>query len=58
MEVYRSEKHVSRRYPLETAMRLGVRKSGQTEWSVESENLSETGTFFSTDVHLVIGSAV
>src|SRR5260370_2892588 len=58
MEAYPSEKSVSRRYPLKTAMRLRVRKSGQTEWSVESENLSETGTFFSTDVPLVIGSAV
>ncbi len=58
MEMYRSENRVSRRYPLKTAMRLRVRKSGQTEWSVESENLSETGTFFSTDVQLVIGSAV
>ena len=58
MEVYRSKKRVSRRYPLETSMRLRVRKSGQAEWSVESENLSETGTFSSTDMHLVIGSAV
>ncbi len=58
MQVHPSEKRVSRRYPLKTTTRLRVRKSGQTEWSVESENLSETGTFFSTDVPLVIGSAV
>jgi len=58
MEVHPSEKRVSRRYPLKTAMRLRVRKSGQTEWSVESENLSETGTLFSTDVPPLIGSAV
>jgi len=58
MQVHPSEKRVSRRYPLKTTTRLRVRKSGQTEWSVESENLSETGTFFSTDAPLVIGSAV
>ena len=58
MKVYPSEKRVSRRYPLKTTMRLRARKSGQTEWSVESENLSETGTFFCTDVPLAIGSAV
>jgi len=58
MEVYPSEKRVSHRYPLKATMRLRVRKSGQTEWSVESDNLSETGTFFSTDAPLVIGSAV
>ncbi len=58
MEVYPSEKRISRRHPLKTAMRLRVLKSGQTEWSVESENLSETGTFFWTDVQLEIGSAV
>ena len=58
MQVHPSEKRVSRRYPLKTTTRLRVRKSGQTEWSVESDNLSETGTFFSTDAPLVIGSAV
>ena len=58
MEVYPSEKRVSHRYPLKATMRLHVRKSGQTEWSVESDNLSETGTFFSADAPLVIGSAV
>ena len=58
MEVYPSEKRVSHRYPLKATMRLRVRKSGQTEWSVESDNLSETGTFFSMDAPLVIGSAV
>ena len=58
MEVYPSEKRVSHRYPLKATMRLHVRKSGQTEWSVESDNLSETGTFFSMDAPLVIGSAV
>ena len=58
MEVYPSEKRVSRRHPLRTTMRLRVWKSGHIERSVESQNLSETGTFFSTDVPLAIGSAV
>jgi PilZ domain len=58
MEVRASERRVSRRLKLKTALRVRIWKSGSTERSVESENLSERGTFFATDAPLAIGSAV
>lgn len=58
MEVGVSERRISRRLQLKTALRVRIWKSGSTEHRVESENLSERGTFFATDAPLVIGSAV
>jgi hypothetical protein len=54
MEVRASERRVSRRLQLKTALRVRIWKSGSTERSVESENLSERGTFFATDAPLAI----
>ena len=58
MEVRASERRISRRLQVKTALRVRIWKSGSTERSAESENLSEGGTFFATDAPLVIGSAV
>jgi hypothetical protein len=58
MEVYTSERRISPRHPLKTALRVRVWKSGSTEQRAESQNLSETGTFFATDAPLTIGTAV
>jgi hypothetical protein len=58
MEVRASERRVSRRLQLKTALRVRMWKSGSTERNVESENLSERGTFFATDAPLAVGSAV
>jgi Tfp pilus assembly protein PilZ len=58
METRVSERRVSRRLKLKTALRVRIWKSGSTERSTESENLSERGTFFATDAPLAIGSAV
>jgi hypothetical protein len=58
MEVYTSERRISRRLQFKTALRVRVWKSGSTELRAESENLSETGTFFATGAPLAIGTAV
>jgi PilZ domain len=58
MEVYTSDRRISRRLPFKTALRVRVCKSGPTEHRAESENLSERGAFFAIDSPLVIGSAV
>ena len=58
MELYESERRISRRLKFKTALRVRVWKSGSDEQSAESQNLSERGTFFATDAPLVIGSAV
>ena len=58
MEAYQSDRRNSRRYRLQTPLRVRVWKSGSTERRLESENLSERGTFFATDVPLAVGTAV
>jgi hypothetical protein len=58
MEVRESERRISRRLQFKTALRVRVWKSGPAERRAESENLSESGAFFATDIHLAIGSAV
>src|SRR5882762_8229121 len=58
MEVRASERRVSRRLQVKTALQVRIWKSGSTERNAESENLSERGAFFATDAPLAIGSAV
>ncbi len=58
MELYESERRISRRLKLKTPLRVRVWKSGSEEQRAESQNLSERGTFFATDAPLVIGSPV
>jgi hypothetical protein len=58
MEVHVSDRRISRRLQFKTPLRMRIWKSGSTEHRVESENLSERGTFFATDAPLAIGSAV
>jgi hypothetical protein len=58
MELYASERRTSCRLQFKTAMRVRIWKSGRTERRAESENLSETGTFFATEEPVAIGSAV
>jgi len=58
MEVYESDRRNSRRIPLKTALRLRVWKSASAERGLESENVSEHGTFFASDSPMAIGTAV
>jgi hypothetical protein len=58
MEVYTAERRISPRLQFKTALRVRVWKSISSEQQTESENLSETGAFFSTDAIMAIGSAV
>jgi hypothetical protein len=58
MKAYEIERRISRRHLLKTALRVRVWKSGSSEQRAESENLSDSGTFFATDAALAIGSAV
>jgi PilZ domain len=58
MEVRASERRISRRLQVKTAIRVRIWKSGSTERSAESGNLSERGPFFAMDAPLAIGSAV
>jgi Tfp pilus assembly protein PilZ len=58
MEIHESERRISLRLPLKTALRVRVWKSGSGQRSTESVNLSQTGAFFATDVPIAIGSAI
>src|SRR5260370_29273279 len=58
MKAYALERRISRRHPLKTTLRVRIWKSGPNEHCEESENLSDTGTYFATDSPLAIGSAV
>jgi hypothetical protein len=58
MEVYTSDRRISPRLQFKTALRVRVWKSGPHEQREESEDLSESGAFFSTDTPLVVGSAL
>jgi len=58
MEVRASERRVTRRHQIKTALQLRVWKSGPTELRVQSLDLSEKGAFFATDAPIPIGSVV
>ncbi len=58
MEVRASERRVTRRHQIKTALQLRVWKSGPTELRVQSLDLSEKGASFATDAPIPIGSAV
>jgi len=58
MDKANSDRRICPRLPFKTSMRVRVWKSGPAERKAESENLSERGTFFSTDAPLAVGSAV
>ena len=58
MEVYTADRRISRRLQFKTALRVRVWKCGPAEQRTVSENLSDRGTFFTTDAPLAIGSAV
>jgi hypothetical protein len=58
MEVHQSDRRNSRRIQFKTALRLRVWKSASAERRLESENLSEQGTFFASDSPMAIGTAV
>lgn len=45
MEVYTSERRISRRLQFKTPLRVRVWKAGPPKQLSESENLSERGTF-------------
>lgn len=56
MEVYETDRRNSRRIQFKTALRLRVWKSGSAERRLESENLSDHGTFFASDSPMAIGT--
>lgn len=58
MEVYTSDRRISRRLQFKTALRVRGWKCGPAEQRTESENLSDRGAFFASDAPLAIGSAV
>jgi hypothetical protein len=52
------DRRLSRRFNLRTALRVRVRRSDAAERRVESENLSQRGVFFATDLQLSKGAAI
>jgi Tfp pilus assembly protein PilZ len=58
MVVNVSERRISLRLPLKTALQVRIWKSGSAQRRTESVNLSQTGAFFATDVPIAIGSAI
>jgi Tfp pilus assembly protein PilZ len=53
-----SDRRMSRRYPLKTVLRVRVRQSDAAELRAESEDLSQRGVFFNTDLPLSPGAAL
>jgi PilZ domain len=53
-----SDRRLSRRHNLKTALRVRVRKSDLAEQKAESENLSQRGVFFATDLPIGKGTAL
>jgi len=58
MVVNESERRVSLRLPLKTALQVRIWKSGPAQRKTESVNLSQTGAFFATDEPIAVGSAI
>jgi hypothetical protein len=58
MAVQVSDRRTSPRLQFKTALRVRNWKSGPIERRAESENLSERGAYFATDVPMALGSAV
>jgi hypothetical protein len=58
MVFYSADRRISPRLQIKTPLRVRVWKSGPAERRTESEDLSERGAFFATDVPLALGSAV
>src|SRR5579859_458309 len=56
MESLGKDRRLAERHALKTQVRLRVRKSGQGEQEVESENISRRGVFFTTDLPLSEGA--
>jgi len=56
MEPREPDRRNSHRHLFKTPLRVRVCNSGPAERHAESENLSETGAYFSTDAPLAIGS--
>jgi hypothetical protein len=52
------DRRMARRHPLKTALRVRVRRSDVAERKAESENLSQCGVFFITDLPLSQGAAL
>ena len=58
VEKLERDRRLSRRYSLKTALRVRVRRSDGGEQGAESENLSQRGVFFATDLPLSKGAAL
>jgi hypothetical protein len=50
------DRRLARRHTLKTALQVRFRSAGVTEQGVESENLSQRGVFFSTNLPLSTGT--
>jgi Tfp pilus assembly protein PilZ len=49
------DRRLSKRHPLKTPLRVRLRRSGAAELKTESENVSQRGVFFRTDLPLSEG---
>jgi Tfp pilus assembly protein PilZ len=58
IEKLERDRRLSRRYSLKTALRVRVRRSDGGERGAESENLSQRGVFFATDLPLSKGATL
>jgi Tfp pilus assembly protein PilZ len=58
VENLEGDRRMARRYPLKTALRVRVCRSTAAEQKAQSEDLSQRGVFFNTDMALSPGAAV
>jgi PilZ domain len=58
IEKFERDRRLSRRYNLKTPLRVRVRRSDLAERKIESQNLSQRGVFFATDLPLTEGAAL
>jgi hypothetical protein len=56
IEKFIADRRLSRRYSLKAGLRLRLRRSDAAERKAESENLSQRGVFFATDMPLSKGA--
>jgi|ERR1700687_2923294 Tfp pilus assembly protein PilZ len=52
------DRRMARRHPLKTALRVRVHRSEVAELKTESENVSQHGVFFKTDLRISEGAAL
>jgi hypothetical protein len=58
VDKFEHDRRLSRRHNFRTDLRIRVRKSNAGELKAESQNLSQRGVFFATDLELSKGAAL